>query len=325
MKTMMNAPQPTPPPTMDILETAATWYVDLLDAAPHDGRHAAHQQWLAAHPAHRQAWDRLGKLQQALGKTPASIARPVLSSGGRSRRRAIKTLAGVLLLTGAGSVGWQRRDVVQSLVADLHTGVGDRLDHRLADGSLLQLNTDTALDIHYDDRLRQLILHRGELLVSTAVDAKQRPFIVHTRHGSIHAQGARFTVLSDQQHCRVGVLEHAVDVRAYDGHPLPISVQAGQQLSFNANAVKSAAALEPNSTAWVDGLLVASDWRLQRFAEQLSRYYPGRISCADEVAALRISGAFQIGDREAVLENLRTVLPVRIRHFSGYWIRFEAA
>lgn len=312
-------------PTMDALEAAATWYVDLLDAVPGDARHAAHQQWLGANPMHRQAWERVGKLQQALGRTPASVARPVLAAGNRSRRRAIKTLAGMLLLSGAGGLGWQRRDIAQALVADLHTGTGERLDHRLADGGLLQLNTGTAIDIRYGAALREVILHRGEVMISTGADAQARPFIVHTPHGSIEALGTRFVVFSDAQESRVGVIEHAVDVRSGNGHATPVRLNAGQQLHFDARWVHAATLLETNATAWIDGLLVASDWRLDHFAAQLSRYHAGVISCDDKVAGLRLSGAFQVGDLDAVLSNVRTVLPVQVRSFGRYWIRLEAA
>lgn len=311
-------------PEPEVLEAAATWYVDLLDAAPGDDLHAAHRRWLMADPMHRQAWERVDKLQQVLGKTSASIARPVLSAGGQARRRAIKTLTGVLLLAGAGSVGWQRRDVVQALAANLQTNTGQRLDHLLADGSRVQLNTDTAVDVRYDTEQRQLILYRGELLISTAVDAASRPFIVQTRHGSVCALGTRFTVFSDPERCRVGVLEHAVEIRR-SNIEVPTHVGAGQQMTFGANSVGTAGPLEPNATAWIDGLLVASDWRLDRFAAELSRYHAGHISCSPEVAGLRISGAFQVGDLQVVLGNVATALPIRIRHFTRYWTRFEAA
>jgi transmembrane sensor len=71
-------------------------------------------------------------------------------------------------------------------------------------------------------------------------------------------------------------------------------------------------------------MLVAIDWRLGDFITELARYRPGHLSCAPEVAELRVSGAFTVDDSDAVLANLTASLPVRVRSFSRYWVRVEA-
>jgi transmembrane sensor len=57
---------------------------------------------------------------------------------------------------------------------------------------------------------------------------------------------------------------------------------------------------------------------------ELSRYRPGYLGCAPEVAGLRLSGTFLLDDSEAVLANLQDSLPVHVRRLTRYWVRIEA-
>lgn len=70
-------------------------------------------------------------------------------------------------------------------------------------------------------------------------------------------------------------------------------------------------------------MLIASDWRLEDFLAELSRYRPGRLVCDEQVADLRLSGAFHLNDTDVVLENLANTLPVRLRYLTRYWVRVE--
>ena len=53
---------------------------------------------------------------------------------------------------------------------------------------------------------------------------------------------------------------------------------------------------------------------------ELSRYRRGRISCAPEVADLRVSGTYHIGDTDRALAFLAQTLPVRVRYWTRYWV-----
>ncbi|MNG23381.1 fec operon regulator FecR [compost metagenome] len=79
----------------------------------------------------------------------------------------------------------------------------------------------------------------------------------------------------------------------------------------------------PQADAWTRDMLVADDWRLGDFIAQLQRYRSGHLGCDPAVAALRISGAFHLGNTDTVLDNLTSTLPVRIRRFSRYWVSVE--
>ena len=83
--------------------------------------------------------------------------------------------------------------------------------------------------------------------------------------------------------------------------------------------------LEAGTGAWSGGQLVVSGWPPGGVIDELSRYRPGHLVCDPAVAGLRVSGAFQLGDTDRVLDNLSGTLPVRINRFTRYWATVEPA
>lgn len=306
------------------LEAAATWYVQLNATPPSEAERMAHHEWLAQHPGHRQAWARVERLQQQLGGLPADVALPALD-GVRARRRVVLKTLGLLLASGAA--GWASFDLTrtQDWLADQRTATGERRHLQLSDGSVLDLNTATAVDIRFDAGLRQLQLHRGEILVRTAADPAGRPFVVHTAQGSVRALGTCFSVRCEGDRTRVAVLEDEVEVRAARQPGRAVHIGANQRVDVEAAAVGRPSALQPGEGAWAQGMLTVIDWRLDAVVAELRRYRPGYLSCADAVAELRLSGAFRIDDTDTILENLGASLPIRVRYLSRYWARIEPA
>ncbi len=304
------------------LEAAARWYVDLRCDDANEATQEAHRRWLEGAPGHRQAWDRLIQLQERFDRVGPGIARPTLNSARVKRREVLKVLSLLLAAGGAGTLAW-RTTALPSLVADQRTATGQSKSVRLEDGSRVQLNTATAMNIHYSPDLRELQLLSGEILVETARDAQARPFVVHTREGSIRALGTRFIVRCEEVQTRVCVLEHAVEVRTAINTPA-VRVEAGQQLWFSQDVAGRVQPASPDADAWTRGMLVVNNWRLEALILELQRYRPGHLGCQPEVAALRISGAFHLSNIDTILENLCSTLPVRIRQFSRYWTRVES-
>ncbi|MGE8186035.1 FecR domain-containing protein [Pseudomonas sp. NPDC086278] len=304
------------------LEAAARWYVDLRGEVPDEATREAHRRWLERDPRHVQAWERLARLQDKLGQVSPGIARPTLANARAKRRDVLKVLSILLAAGGAGTLAWNTTPL-PTLLADQRTGTGERRRLRLDDGSQLQLNTATAVDIRYTGQLREVRLLAGEIMIETARDQLARPFIVHTGEGSIRALGTRFIVRSEAGRTQVSVQAHAVEVRCA---ALPVSVvrvDAGQQLSFGSDSFESVLGANPLADAWTRDMLVVNDWRLADFITELQRYRPGHLGCDPSIAALRLSGAFHLGSTDTILDNLTATLPVRIRRFSRYWASVE--
>ena len=186
------------------------------------------------------------------------MALPVLSQLGVQRRQGLKLL--VLLSAGAATFAGYRSSPYS---ADLATRTGQRRLVTLSDGSRLELNTDTRVDIAYGPQERLIILNQGEILLTTAADRpSSRPLSVETPHGRILALGTRFDVRLHSGFSTVDVLSHSVEVRPKDAPQQARRVEEGQALTFGASQVGSLRPAPPGGSSWTQGLLVANDWRL---------------------------------------------------------------
>jgi transmembrane sensor len=307
-----------------VLEAAATWYVQLNATPPSDSERQAWRAWLEESAAHAQAWARVEKLQRQLGVLPHAVALPTLA-GVRARRRAVLKTLGLLLAAGATGWGALELEPLAARMAQYRTAKGQRRHLQLADGSQLDLNTDSAVDLRYSERVREIQLHHGEVLIQTAADPAGRPFIVHTSEGSVRALGTRFAVRSESGHTQVQVLEHAVELRPLQETNRVLRLESGQQAGFDRHQLDAPSALPAGSDAWAQGMLMAVDWRLDDLLKEIARYRSGVLQCSPAVANLRLSGAFRLDDSDTLLENLGTSLPVRVRYLTRYWVRVEAA
>ncbi|QLF93272.1 FecR domain-containing protein [Pseudomonas sp. ABC1] len=308
------------------LEAAATWYVQFDTGAVDEAERRAWQEWLQRDPAHARAWARVEKLQRQFGSLPGEVALPTLA-GVQARRRAVLKIVALLLTGTAGALSFRELAPYESWLAEQRTGTGQRRQLRLEDGSQLDINTASAVDIHFDSQVRRLHLHQGEILVTTARDTGQRAFVVDTTQGRIHVQDACFSVRCEGNQTRVGVFRSAgaVSIQPVHRPDAPLRLEAGQAVSFSDALIGSPLPLAQGSDAWTRGMLSVVDWRLEDFTRELSRYRPGYLGCDPAVSSLRLSGAFSVEQTDTVLENLALSLPVRVRFLTRYWARIEPA
>jgi len=206
-------------------------------------------------------------------------------------------------------------------LADLRTSTGERRTRVLQDGTQLTLNTATAVDIRYDAGQRLILLRAGEIMLTTGKDP--RPLTVRSQHGDMRALGTRFNVRQEGDFTELDVLEHAVAVHNHSAVE-PLRVEAGMSLRFGSGALPRPQPVDVNRAQWLQGRLVIDGWPLARVLEALQRYRPGFIECADEVANLRVSGAYPLDDTTRALAAIAQALPVRIEMRTRYWVRVRA-
>ncbi|KAB8058675.1 DUF4880 domain-containing protein [Janthinobacterium sp. FT14W] len=305
------------PLSRKVARQAVEWY--LLEqsgqATPDDL--AASAQWRARDPEHARAWNKVRQVGQTASLLPPDLAVPVL------RRPQRRVAMQVLLALMAAPAAWLLAR--HEMLADYRSGVGERRDVSLPDGSTLVLNTDSAVDVAYGAAERLLTLRRGELLVQTRPDhAGSRPLIVATCHGRIRALGTRFIVRVDDDSSRVTVLEHAVQIAPRAPSATVHLLAAGQHSRFDAKHANLPTPAPLHADAWARGMLAVQDMRLDAFAAELSRYRPGLLRVEPAAAGLRLSGAFQLDDTDAVLKSLVHMLPVDVLYRTPYWVTIAA-
>ncbi|WP_340648541.1 FecR family protein [Pseudoxanthomonas winnipegensis] len=310
-------------PDDSVFEQAVHWILRLEADADDAGTRRAHAAWLALAPqAHAQAMAEaramLGVLQapaaavgDELGIEAASAApvalRPTardvsLSGPRRSRRPAYAAAAALVLAVGGGA--WLSGGGLDRLRSDAYTRVGEIRELRLDDGSVVTLNTDSAIAVDLRADLRSVRLLRGEALFQVTHDP-HRPFVVDSAGGSARVLGTRFDVRVQGDAAEVGVINGRVAVRAPDGGEGTV-LSAGQRAHLHGDRVRREASVDPLAVgAWQRRQLVFSATPLAQVLEELSRYRHERILVRDaDLRALPVTGALDIADPERALRTL---------------------
>lgn len=304
-----------------VLQEAAQWFAVLQSGSASEADGLAWRAWLRE-PQHAAAWQRVerisGQFQPLADDRVARSAERLLQQRQPNRRQALKMLSlmsGGALVLATGLTSWRE------WTADLRTAVGEVRDLRLADGSQLWLNTDSAVDVAFDRHVRQLSLYRGELLLDTPFE--QRPLLLRTAEGHLRThQHARFAVRQHQGLTQLNVFAGTVEIQPTSlGESQAIA--SGQQTTFGSDFVRPAQPAQVASQAWSNGVLLADNQRLEDFVAELGRYRPGYIGCDPRIADLRVVGAFPLADTERVLDALQSTLPLRINRRLPWWISLE--
>lgn len=305
-----------------VLQAAAQWFAVLQSESASEADREAWRAWLAA-PEHARAWQRVeqisGRLEPLAGDPFSPAATALLQPRQANRRQALKTLSilcgGGVLALAAGAMPWRNR------VADQRTAVGEVRDWRLDDGSQLWLNTDSAVDIAFEDRTRKVSLYRGELLLQTV--AERRPLMLRTAEGILQARdAARFSVLQRDGSTQLSVFGGTIDIQLAERRTSR-TVMRGQQVAFNSHRIEPGRPVQSGRQAWAGGVLLADTLRLDEFVAELARYRQGYLGCDPRVAGLRVVGAYPLADTERVLEALASTLSLRINRRLPWWVSLE--
>ena len=297
-----------------VLAQAASWLMLMQEGPLLPAQQLELERWRLASEEHERAWKRAQRLLSRLGSLPPTLARQTLQRP--PGRRAV--LRGLVLLMGAAPLGWWGwRSQAGRFASDYQTAVGKRKHARLADGTQIILNTDSALTLLFDSAQRLLQLRRGEVYIVTAADP--RPLMVQTVHGQLLALGTRFSVRQLAEDTLLEVYEGAVQVRpegtkVADGENV---IRAGQQVRFSRERLGPIEGVHDTSLAWQRGLLVADDMPLRQWTQALMRYTDQRLECDPVLGELRVSGTFPVDDLPLALAMLAQTYGLRVQQGGG--------
>ena len=319
-------------PRQQVVKQAIHWLLRLRNNHGNSRLSRQCEQWRAEHHEHELAWQRVQSLQAELSHNlravpGAQVALNTLenSAQGLGRRQALKLLSGALLL---GSATWLAKDASlwPQWSADYATATGERRGFQLPDGTRIELNTASAVDLDYTAQQRLIKLTRGEIIVTCGGADEgspfERPLRVQSRHGVYEPQGARFVLREESDCTRLSVTSGRVAINAGG---TSIEALAGQSYLIDHHHVRSAPPLNMDVGAWADGLIVTRNMRLGDFLTEVGRYRQGFLSCASDVADLRLSGVFRLEDTDKLLAILPQTLPVQLRYRTRWWVTLEAA
>ena len=209
-----------------VVRAAAQWLALMESGAANDRDRANLQHWRDSHPSHEQAWQKAQLLRQRFADLPSALAMASLDRPQTSRRTVLKRAVGAVALV---PTAWliSRQLPLDVWRADLRTATGEGKKVQLADGSSLQLNTASAVDI--DLKNRRLTLVEGEIALNVPGTS---PLTIQTHFGQVVVSQSEVCVRQGQTGCKVSVLKGAVQLQPLRG---PVfSLRAGQQVSLQA-------------------------------------------------------------------------------------------
>lgn len=291
---------------------AAQWLA-LQDAGQLDTEQAAAlQRWRARSAAHEALWQKAEGLRQRFSQVPAPLAVACLDRPDPDRRRLLGQVLGFGALAPLAWLGY-RQLPLDDWRADLRTATGERRGLTLPDGSRLQLNTGTAVNLDFAEGRHRLQLVQGEIALDTV-----GPLQVQTRDGLVRVHGASFCVRERAQGCVVSVTRGQVSLQPLAGPT--VRLEAGQRAMLSASGVTASQPFDAQLPGWQQGLLIVDDQPLGDLLRELDRYRPGLLRWDPALEQLAVTGTFQLDDTDRILALLAASLPLQVHYRTRYWV-----
>lgn len=279
--------------------------------------------WVAKDPAHGFAfakaeagWELTGRLHELPAGREEELALPTILNDDADQDFEDKTepLIGrrgllVGLAAAAASIGVAATVALRLMGAVDHyrTALGETRTVRLADGSLVHLNTNSSVEVALRDDIRSIKLLKGEARFDVTHDAK-RPFIVNADGTLVRAVGTMFNVRLRPDVTELTVIEGIVAVR--NGDSAVRRIESGRSAAVRSGSI-AVTHLEPakirQRIAWQEGMVEFEGDTLAQAVEEFNRYRANPMVIGDPaIASLRVGGAFRLdrsGDFVQALES----------------------
>lgn len=195
----------------------------------------------------------------------------------------------------------------------LATGVGERRERRLADGSMLMLNTDSEVLWRPGDRGVELWPRRGEFSLAAGAGS----LVLHAQDAAARlTPNGRYNVRVRGPLLDVAVLRGQASAMT-GGAGAATHAMAAQTLLLTGGAALTRLTPEPELQAieaWPRGEVAFENEPLSSAVEQYNRYLTRKLVIADpELGAVRVGGRFTSADPADFLRALSASLDIAAR------------
>lgn len=221
----------------------------------------------------------------------------------QTRRRAVGTGISAMLLATLGVGLWQGRGLFPgtAIVQHIETQRGEQRAVQLADGSRVELDGATSLDIRIDARTRRVALRRGEAYFDVAHE-RDRPFVVRAGDSSTKVLGTAFSIDLGQRAVKLVVYRGRVRFGGDASVDHAVDVPAGWRSSYAHGTVTAPMRFDltqqERQQSWVD----TDDMQLGELVERLNRRRGPLIAPPPpRLASLPLSGRFKLDDAADLL------------------------
>ncbi|AMX03228.1 FecR family protein [Microbulbifer thermotolerans] len=320
-------------PNDEQLDQACAWIARLRSDKVSSTDRREFAKWLSVSAANRRAFDQMAELwgdlgalahlpidqlfpesrpspkpaseQQKNARTAATDSRRFISRWTISGGLVAACLAIALWLGNPWSFGGLRE---QTYV----TQVGETRTVTLADGTLVQLNTNTELRVAYSREERHTRLLRGEAYFDV-VRQTARPFTVAAGKANIRVLGTEFNVERNPENTRVSVTDGVVAVSEAESssglHPESVKLTKNQKISVSSGGLSEVGRTSAEEALdWTRGVLVFEHTPLAEVLEELNRYLKVPAAADPRVRDRLVSGTFELSDPDNTLKAIAAAL-----------------
>lgn len=296
---------------------AAQWLLRRNDSQSWSGADQTElEAWLAESIAHEVAYVRLEEAWKRADRLAAlRSSKPPKTTGPVRRRRAFQLAVGAVAGLGiAASVYiWNASFADPSITVT--TPVGGRKIVSLADGSQIELNTNSILRINTTEGQRSAWLEKGEAFFQIKHDAAH-PFSVVAEGHRIIDLGTKFRIKDEGDRLEVALVEGSARIEPTRvGLPgkvlLPGDVAIATPTSIS--ILRKTDQELANELGWRRGVLVFKYATLATVVKEFNRYSDRKLVIADpKLAELTIVGTFRTNDFRSFTDLAKEVFGVRV-------------
>lgn len=272
-----------------VVDQALDWLVRMEAGGLVDKRTKAQfEDWLAAAPDHRAAWEDV----QATWSSPETLVaaqeldislreQPVPISAARAakpRQRLVSySMAAAASVVVVVSATYLASQWLPRMMADYATNVAQMRDFTLPDGSRMVLNTDSAVALDFAEGKRGVRLIEGEAWFDVVHDAA-RPFHVTAHYSDVQVKGTAFSVRVDDGGDTVSLQRGAVDARHERSDIALVHLVPGQMVTASSRSMSPVTQFDAEQAlGWLQGRVVIDAKPLGTALAEVGRYFDGKV------------------------------------------------
>ena len=326
--TVETTAQSAPTDARTIENVAADWFGRRQFWAWSNEDQARLDTWLAESLAHQvaywrlaAAWDRTERLNAVSAPMRAQLDQ---DRAQRSWPKISLMLAGAAAVLAVAIVGVQKSSLLGQRSEIYSTAVGEMKTITLADGSSIELNTDTVLKANLRGNARAVRLEKGEAYFQVKHDAA-RPFTVAVGKHLVTDLGTEFLVRDSKNTVQVSLIEGSAQLDATDGAnahsvvltPGDVAIASVNSLTISRKPARSLS----ERLGWREGVLIFDNTTLGEAAAEFNRYNRVQLVIANpSIARITVAGKFPTSGVDRFADLIEHVFGLRVQDRGGAMI-----
>ena len=233
----------------------------------------------------------------------------------QDRRRLLGAGLATALVAMVGVGAWQATVLPPDVpvVQHFETARGEQRAVRLADGSRVELDGATSLDVRIGRDGRSVTLRRGEAYFDIAHEPA-RPFIVVAGSARTRVLGTAFSIDLSQRSVKLAVYRGKVRFARMRDEKRAIVVPAGWRSSLSGGSVQAPRRFDAAQQDWRQAWVDTDDMVLGELVEALNRRDGPTIAKPPaRLAQLPLSGRFKLDNSQELLGAMGEIYGFQVR------------